>query len=193
MPRFKKLAAVAMAAFAVSACTGTMKPEDFAGKEPRFVLESYFSGSTKAWGMFEDRFGNLRRQFVVDINGTWDGEKLVLDERFVYSDGEKDRRVWTITKQDDNTYTGTAGDVIGTALGKSFGNALSWSYDMDLKVGDGTWRVHFDDWMFLQPDGVLLNRATVSKWGFHIGTVTLAFRRVEQSAAAINELKRAAE
>lgn len=188
-----KTVAVICATLAVSACSATMKPEDFSGKEPRFVLENYFSGTTKAWGIFEDRFGNLRRQFVVDINGTWDGEKLVLDEHFVYSDGEKDRRVWTITKHDDNTYTGTAGDVIGTAQGKSYGNALSWSYDMNLKVGDGAWRVHFDDWMFLQPEGVLLNRANVTKWGFHIGTVTLAFRRVERTTATVSELRRAAE
>ena len=41
-----------------------------------------------------------------------------------------------------------------------------------------TLAVHFDDWMYLQPDGVLLNRAYVSKWGIDIGSVTLAFKRV---------------
>lgn len=38
--------------------------------------------------------------------------------------------------------------------------------------------------MFLQSEGVLLNRASVSKWGFDIGTVTLAFRRDERTAFA---------
>jgi hypothetical protein len=38
--------------------------------------------------------------------------------------------------------------------------------------------VHFDDWMYLQPDGLLLNRAYVTKWGFAVGSVTLAFRKV---------------
>ncbi|MCB2108266.1 MAG: DUF3833 domain-containing protein [Rhodobacteraceae bacterium] len=177
----------------LAACSTKMKPEDFANQDPRFVLENYFSGQTKAWGIFEDRFGNLRRQFVVDINGTWDGETLVLDERFAYSDGEKDRRVWTIKKVDDHTYTGTAGDVVGTAQGKSYGNALNWIYDLNLKVGDDTWKVHFDDWMFLQPEGVLLNRAEVTKWGFHVGTVTLSFRRAETDVAAASALQRAAE
>jgi hypothetical protein len=166
-----------------------MKPEDFANSKPRFVLEDYFTGKTKAWGMFTDRFGNLKRQFVVDITSTWDGKQLVLDERFVYSDGEREQRVWTIDKVDENTYTGTAGGVVGIAKGRSFGNALNWAYDFDLKVGDGTLRVHFNDWMFLQPDGVLLNKADISKFGVHLGTVTLAFRQTgkEAQAAAAND------
>jgi len=173
-----------------------MKPEDFAGREPRLVLEDYFEGKTKAWGMFHDRFGNLRREFVVDITGTWDGEILTLDEEFDYSDGEQDRRVWTIKKIDDNTYVGTAGDIIGEASGKTFGNALNWTYSMNLKVGDGTWKVKFDDWMFLQPEGVLLNRASVSKFGFELGVVTLSFARADEeseTAANSNVQQRAAE
>ncbi len=177
----------------LSGCSASMKPEDFKGQEPRFVLEDYFAGKTKAWGMFHDRFGKLRRQFVVDITGTWDGETLTLDEEFDYADGEKDRRVWTIRKIDDNTYTGTAGDVIGTAQGRTFGNALNWTYDMNLRVGDGTWEVKFDDWMFLMPDGVLLNRAQVSKFGLELGVVTLSFSRVEEDLASLNVTLRAAE
>ena len=160
-----------------------MKPEDFASAQPRFVIEDYFAGKTTAWGMFTDRFGNVRSQFVVDIDGTWDGKTLVLDEKFTYATGEKETRVWKISKQDANTYTGTAGDVIGTAQGRSFGNALYWNYYLNLKVGDGHWKVHFDDWMFLQPQGVLLNRAVVTKWGLELGQVQLAFSKPAQSQA----------
>ncbi len=42
----------------------------------------------------------------------------------------------------------------------------------------------FDDWMFLQPDGILINRAKVRKWGFELGSVTLFFRRDEAAAHA---------
>lgn len=160
----------------ITGCT-SMKPEDFKDATPALVLEEYFVGETRAWGLFEDRFGRLRRQFTVEIEGSWDGELLILDERFVFSDGERDRRVWRITKTGPNTYEGRADDVIGVARGEALGNALNWRYDMDLKVGDGTLRVHFNDWMFLQPSGVLLNRARVSKFGISIGEVTLAFMK----------------
>lgn len=154
-----------------------MKPEDFSNAEPKLNLFDYFEGQTTAWGIFEDRFGTLRRQFQVDITGTIDGNLLTLDEQFDYSDGEKDQRIWKIRKINDNTYEGRAGDVIGTALGVSSGNALNWSYDMDLKVGESTIRVRFDDWMFLQKGNVMVNRAKVSKWGIELGEVSLFFMK----------------
>jgi hypothetical protein len=173
-----------------------MEIEDFEGQEPKLVLEEYFEGRTKAWGIFEDRFGNLKRQFVVDIVGTWDGETLVLDEDFVYADGETDRRVWTLTKTGENSYEGTADDVDGIARGRTAGNAFTWEYDIDLQVGDRTWNVHFEDWMFLQGDGVLVNRAYVSKWGIRVGSATIFFRKLDAaadpSAAAPPEQQRSA-
>ncbi|HYN39434.1 MAG TPA: DUF3833 domain-containing protein [Rhodospirillales bacterium] len=169
--------AAALSIIALVTGCGSMQPQNFADNQPRLVIEEYFAGETRAWGIFEDRFGDLRRQFVVDITGTWDGRELVLDEDFRYSDGETEERIWRITKLDDHRYEGRAADVVGTATGVSYGNALNWRYDLDLKVGDGTWRVHFDDWMFLQPDGVLINRARVRKWGFEIGEVTIVFSK----------------
>lgn len=176
-----KISALIFALIVLSGCT-SMKPSDFSKAEPLLRIEDYFVGQTRAWGIFEDRFGNLRRQFVVDIQGSWDGKALVLDERFRYSDGETDRRVWTIKKIDEHRYEGRADDVIGTAIGESYGNALNWRYDMDLKIGEGTLRVHFNDWMFLQSSGVLVNRARVSKFGIAIGEVTLFFQKVARQS-----------
>ena len=176
-----RISSVIFALLVLSGCTN-MKPTDFSGTTPQLRIEEYFAGHTSAWGIFEDRFGNLRRQFVVDIDGKWDGETLVLDERFLYSDGEKDRRVWTIRKIDAHRYEGQAADVIGVAIGEAYGNALNWQYDMDLKVGEGTLRVHFNDWMFLQESGVLVNRARVSKFGIEIGEVTLFFQKSTRKA-----------
>ena len=169
----------------------TMKVEDFAGSEPRLLIEDYFQGKTRAWGIFEDRFGKLRRQFVVDIEGTWDGRELVLDEHFRFSDGETDRRVWRIVKQGDHRYEGRSEDTVGIAKGKSRGNAFNWTYVIDLKTGEDTLRVRFDDWMFLQPDGVLLNRARVTKWGIEVGQVTLVFKRTGAQDRQVTSLNRA--
>ena len=178
----KSTLTVLTALWILTGCSN-MNPEDFAGTEPKLVLEEYFAGQTRAWGIFEDRFGNLRRQFTVDVTGTWDGEELVLDEHFHYSDGEKDRRIWRIGRLDEHTYEGRADDVIGVAEGTAYGNAVNWRYEIDLKVGDGSWRVRFNDWMFLQPNGVLINRARVKRWGFDIGEVTLTFMKPSASNA----------
>ena len=183
----RALGALLAVLVAVSGCS-SMKPEDFAGREPKLVLEEYFLGETKAWGIFQDRFGNLRRQFQVDITGRLEGDVLVLEEDFLYDDGERERRVWRIERTGEHGYRGQAEDVIGTAEGKAYGNALNWTYRFNLKVGDSTWAVSFDDWLFLQSDGVLINRAEVTKFGLLLGEVTLAFRKLTRATAASQEV-----
>lgn len=163
----------------------TMKIDDFEGTEPQLVLEDYFAGKTRGWGIFEDRFGNLRREFKVDIHGEWDGRMLTMTEDFVYADGEIDRRVWRIEKLSDSRYRGSADDVLGTAEGTAKGKALTWSYDIVLNVGGSDLKVRFTDWLFLQDDDVMINRATVSKFGIEIGTVTLFFRKTADPARAV--------
>lgn len=169
---------LAFAALLTTSCS-SMKPEDFKGKTPELRLDEYFKGKSKAYGVFEDRFGKLRREFVVDVVGTVDGDTLTLDESFRYKDGETDHRIWSIRKIDDHHYNGTSPDIIGTAKGAGFGNGFTWTYDIDLKVGkDSTWRVNFTDWFYLSEDGVLLNRAHVTRFGVEIGTLTIAFRKL---------------
>lgn len=183
----KVLGAIGSVAVLIFVTGCSMQVEDFKDAEPKLILEEYFLGETRAWGIFEDRFGKLRRQFVVDITGTMEGDELVLDEQFDYDDGEQDQRIWRIRKIDEHTYEGRADDIIGVAKGESYGNALNWSYDIDLKMGDRSLRVHFNDWMFLQEDGVLMNRARVSKWGFEIGEVTLFFKK-DNAQAQVSRL-----
>lgn len=177
----KRLAAL-IASVALSGCA--MKPADFAAGRPVLTLEDYFAGHTKAWGLFEDRFGRVRRQFTVEIEGRMVDGALVMDESFLYDDGETQRRVWRITKRGANLYEGVADDVIGSAKGVASGNSLNWTYTVDLKIGEGTLRVDFDDWMFLQPGGTMINRAHVSKLGVEIGSVTLFFTKAQAPTPA---------
>ena len=65
-----------------------MKIDDFANTEPKFNLMQFFEGNVEAWGIVEDRFGNLKRQFKVDMNGTIKDGVLTLEEDFIYADGE---------------------------------------------------------------------------------------------------------
>ena len=160
-----------------------MKPDLTTGRAPDFRVEEYFAGRTQAWGIFQDRFGKLRRQFVVDIEGEWDGESLTLVENFIYDDGKTERRTWTIRKTGEHSYEGIADGVIGVAEGKCHGNALNWHYRFALQVGGSTWNVTFNDWMFLQTDGVMINRAAVSKFGIELGELTIAFRKNSAAAA----------
>ena len=164
--------------FMLTGCS-TMQIEDFRESKPHFDLETYFQGKTRAYGSFFDRSGSLKRQFTVEINGYREGGEFVLDEQFLYNDGERQSRQWRIRNLGDGQYEGRAGDVIGVASGVARGQALNWSYKLNLPYGEGTIAVDFDDWMFLQTDQVLVNRATISKWGFKVGEVMLFFQRLD--------------
>ena len=182
---FRWLALLA-AGLLLSGCT-SMKPEDYAGSTPELKIEDYFQGHTLAWGMFQDRFGKVRNRFKVVMDGRVEDGVLILNEDFFYEDGSTSNRVWKVKILGDGLYEGTAGDVIGTAKGKAVGHAFNWKYQMDLPIGDRKWRVSFDDWLFLQQDGVLINVATVKKWGITLGTLTFMFGRDEPLAKAFKQ------
>jgi hypothetical protein len=161
-------------------CAGcaSVTPRQYANEQPELDLTRYLQGPLEAWGMFQNRKGEVVKRFHVKMTGTWSNDVGRLEEDFTYTDGTTQRRVWTITRQDAHHYTGTADDVIGVARGEAFGNALRWRYTLALPVGKKVYHVRFDDWMFLMDDDVMLNRAVMSKWGFRLGEVTLAFRKL---------------
>lgn len=150
----------------------------YAANSPPLDLYNYFTGNTRGWGIVQDRKGVLTRQFVVDIAGEVTGDgTLVLKEHFDWSDGEKSSRTWVLSQQNKHNFTGTAGDVIKQAEGTLYGNVLNWQYQLNLKVDDSAWKITFDDWMFLVSEEILLNKATMSKFGFNVGEVTIVFRK----------------
>lgn len=152
--------------------------QKYAAEKPVLDLAEYFNGKVIAHGVFQDRSGQVVRRFVVDMEGTWNGNQGVLDEHFTYADGSKDRRIWRLTKHADGRYSGTADDVVGPASGQAVGNAFYWTYTLRLPVDGKTYDVRFDDWMYLVDERVMLNRATMSKFGVRLGEVTLSFQKV---------------
>jgi len=162
----------------LGACAGAPSLDDDKLSERELDLEVFFDGKSKAYGQLQDMFGTVRRRFEVDITGTWNGERLTLVEDFAYEDGTTEQRIWTLTKTGEQTWTGTAPGVIGTASGEERGDTFNWAYTIDLPVPDGTLRVTFDDWMWLLSDDRLLNRAYMSRFGVAIGEVIITFEKL---------------
>ena len=166
------LAAVFTLGLAGCAATGV---EQYRAEQPALDLKQYPTRTSDARGMLRGRSGEVKKRFHVVIDASWQGDTGVLDENFKWSDGTTSRRVWTLTRQADGTYRGTADDVVGEAIGEVSGNALRWRYVLALPVDGKVYHVDFDDWMFLMDDKVMMNRSYMSKWGFNLGEVTLTF------------------
>ena len=168
----------AAGALALSGCAGPAI-SDFEGQRPALDLREYFNGPLVAHGIFTDRSGKVVKRFTVLMKCSWSGpagqETGVLDEEFIYSDGTRDRRVWTLKRTAEGRYVGTAADVVGQALGEESGNAFRFGYTLRLPVDGKTYEVQFDDWMYLMDERVMLNKAVMSKFGIRLGEVTLSF------------------
>jgi len=173
----KKRLALLVAVLALAGCASAPTPADYAAEEPALDLKQYFNGELVAHGLFTDRAGKVSRRFTVLLTGSWNGQQGTLDERFTYSDGKTERRVWRITDEGGGRYTGRADDVVGVAEGRAAGNALNWRYTLSLPVDGKVYEVQFDDWMYLMDERVMLNKAAMSKFGVHLGDVTLSFTK----------------
>lgn len=159
----------------LTGCSADIK--DYAQTQPKLDIFSYFNGESVAYGMVQDYSHKQTRRFAVKIHGEVVADMLTLHEDFVYDDGEKQTRVWHIRKLADGSYSGTAGDIIGTAVGKSAGNAFNWNYVMDVKSGGSTYRLTFDDWIYQQDEIHLFNVTSLTKFGVEVARVTLFFEK----------------
>ena len=142
-----------------------------------FAPEEFFTGSLACSGMFVDRFGQVRRRFVVDVFCEPFENGFALHETFQFDDGETEERVWKITKHEDGSYTGQCDDLLGAAKGKLEGPALKWRYQFLLNLGTRKLKVDFDDLMVQQSQNVVLNRAKVRKFGILLGELFITFQR----------------
>lgn len=152
----------------------SMQLDDFKNTTPEFVPQSYFNGPLKAYGMVKDRNGKIIRTFKGDLVGSWDKNGVgTLDEHFIYNDGEKLHRTWTMKPNGHKTFIATAGDIVGDAMMQAQGNTVMIDYTMRIPYGNGTLDIDVRDWLHLQDDGVILNHSKMKKFGIEVGELVI--------------------
>lgn len=160
----------------ISSCS-TNHIQQYANNTPKLDLQNFLNGKITGYGIVEDYKANINRRFNFSGVATWNGDIGHFDEKIVYSDGKTESRIWSIHKLTESTYEATTPDVIGKAEITVAGNAMNWKYTMNIKVDDSTYAINFDDWMYLMPDGQLINRNYFKKFGFTVGELTLFMQK----------------
>jgi hypothetical protein len=171
------LSGAALAGLASLSGCASQQVDSYAAEKPVLDLKQYFNGTLDAYGIFTDRSGAVVKRFTVVMVCDWVGNEGTLDESFTYSDGSTQKRIWRLTALGDGRYSGRADDVIGLAQGQTRGNAFHWNYTLALPVDGSVYYVALDDWMYLVNDQVMLNKASMRKWGVDLGEVTLSFTK----------------
>jgi len=173
-----KVVILTLSIAALSACSVSIDGKNYESQSPTFSLESFFDGNVMAWGIVQNRSGEVVQRFVVNIDGGMQNGKLILDETFEYGLGDgPSKRIWTLSKNADGTYTGSAGDIAGDATGTPHGNAFNFVYEMDLEVDGSTYRVNFDDWFWAFDERTMMNRSYIKKFGIVMAEVTIFMQK----------------
>ena len=171
------LAALSAAMAAILGACSTIPPQGTALSEKGVMLERDFRGRSYAKGVFTNRITGSQRPFTVVLNGDWSGRRLTLREDFAYADGETDVKTWVFTRTGKASWTGTREDVVGVAEISTEGGIVRLGYDIDLPTSSGKVRLRFEDVIERNAQGVVVNRAIVSKFGLPLGDVDLTFSR----------------
>lgn len=171
-----KLALVVLSVAMLAGCS-SVSVDDYAGNQPRLVPESFFDGVLTAHGLVKDRGGKVIRRFTADITAYWRDGVGTLEEDFLFDDGEKSRRVWTLKPTAEGRYTATAGDVIGEGEVRVSGNSMFLDYVLRIPYGDGTLDLHIDDRMYLVSPDILINESRMLKFKFAVGEILLVIEK----------------
>ena len=157
---------------------GSISIQDYAANRPTLVPESFFNGQLSAHGVVKNRSGKVIRYFNADIKAYWKDGVGTLEEDFLFDDGEKDRRVWTLTPSGNGSYIGTAGDVVGDGEVQFAGNTMFLDYVLRIPYNDGTLDIRIDDRMYLVNPTTLMNESRMTKFGVDVGEILLVIRKL---------------
>jgi len=156
---------------------GNVSPKNYANELPVFDFKKFLQGKLTGWGVYQERDGYVAKRFRIDMTADWQGDVGKFTERFSFNDGTKQVREWVLTRVDDHHYTGKANDSIGLGKGEVWGNSMHWNYTIRTNTDSGTYDLDYDYWMYLIDKNTLVNRATLSKFGFVLGDITVSFHK----------------
>ncbi len=159
-------------------CASSIKGQAYESQSPAIDLAAFFDGKVKAWGIVQNRSGNIIQRFTVDIIGTRNDNQLILDETFQYQIGEgPEQRRWTLEETTSGVWQGQANDIESQATGKSHGNAFNLVYQMEVPVNGRKVKVTLNDWFWQMDENSLINRSYIRKFGLTFAEITIFMQR----------------
>lgn len=161
----------------LSACS-QVAPSVYDNETPKLVLKDFLEGRLQGRGIYQDRTGKVTHRFRIDMTANWEGNVCTFIEDFVYSDGRKEQRRWTLTEVSPGRFTALANDSAGPGSGEAHGNTLHWIYPLRLTTEYGEQDVTFDYWMYRLDETTMMNRFTVEKFGITLGNGSVLFEKL---------------
>lgn len=154
-------------------------PQDYAQQVPQFDLREHLNGPIECEGVIYGPLGRVTSRFVGRFEAEWTGNKGYMREEFRYDSGTVQNREWHLTLGNDGGIKAEAPDVIGTGSGAQVGSAVQLKYRIKLPSEAGGHVLDTIDWMYLAPNGSIVNRSQFRKFGFKVAELVATMRRVD--------------
>jgi hypothetical protein len=122
------------------------------------TLESFFRGQLRGRGVEQDSEHATARAVVFSGAGTPIAGGVRLAYNVVFSDGERQHKVWTFLKVGAGHYIGRRADVVGDAQVTQSGNDIHMSYTARVVTKSGTHNLNFDEHFTRTGSKTLINR-----------------------------------
>ena len=162
-------------------------PEDYAEDATVFDIRTHLNGPIICEGVIYGPTGRVTSRFVGEFDCHWEGNRGVMKEHFRYNDGSEQTRAWDLTLGNDGRIKALASDFVGEGTGQQAGNAVQLKYRFRLPEKSGGHVLDTVDWMYLAPNGTIVNRSQFRKYGLKVAELVATLRPVPAS-----ELKEAA-
>ncbi|MEM7320383.1 MAG: DUF3833 domain-containing protein [Pseudomonadota bacterium] len=156
-------------------------PKDYTTQEPKFDLRQHLNGPIVCEGVIYGPTGRVTSRFVGEFEANWIGNTGVMYERFHYDSGTTQDREWRLTLDENGEISATAPDVIGTGRGRQQGSAVQLKYRLRLPESAGGHVLDVVDWMYLAPNGTIVNRSQFRKFGIQVAELVATMRPADVS------------
>ena len=151
-------------------------PQDYADDSAIFDLRRHLNGPIDCEGVIYGPFGRVSSRFVGALDCEWSGDHGVMREKFTYDDGSVQNREWNLTIGTNGAIKATAPDVIGEGTGVQSGSAVQLKYRIRLPKSAGGHVLDTVDWMYLAPNGNIVNRSQFRKFGIQVAELVATMR-----------------
>jgi len=152
------------------------RPEDYAATGPIFNIREVLNGPLICEGVIYGPTGRVTSRFTADFEVTWTGNVGRMTEHFVYDTGAEQNREWTLTLGNDGAIRAEAPDVVGHGTGQQTGASVLLNYRIKLSEDAGGHVLDTTDWMYLTPNGSIMNRSQFRKFGIKVAELVATMR-----------------
>lgn len=154
---------------------------------PQFDMRTVFDGPIECEGVIYGPTGRVTSRFAADFVASWEGNIGTVREEFRYDSGTVQHREWRFTLSNDGSIKAEADDVVGAGMGQQHGSAVQLTYALQLTPEAGGHVLQVNDWMYMAPNGNIVNRSQFRKFGIKVAELVATMRPKSVSKYQVGE------